>query len=1542
MHYNKYFFICTFLLIIECLPLYAETIIVPGHYETIQNALNHSAPGDTVKVYPGVYKENIIWPHVDGIKLLGSGDVHTVIDGNNNGSVIAFNETIDDFIDQDTIIDGFKIVYGASREGGGIYCKNSHPTLKNLAIVGNSADSLLSGGGGIYCYLSNPILSNVVLINNSSKGNGAGFYASHSNPTLNNVFIMNNSSYDGNGGGIFLSHSLCQLSDTIIQGNSALTYGGGVCLWFSNPDLNKVTISNNRVTDHVGDGGGMYCYLSNPSLNHVTVSKNFSTDDGGGIYALMSGLRLNHSIISENQAKGSGGGMYYQSSHSTFTHVVVNHNSINSQYGHGGGMFFSDAIVKLINLTISGNSAQKTSGGLYTEKNTHLTIVNSIFWNNNPYQITSDDSCGISISYSTIENGIEGIVALNNENINLLDGNIKINPLFNDDTNHDLSLQHDSPCINTGHPDLDNDGINWEYDPNDQDPDASRLDMGAIVFISALLLEIPPETSEDKGKLEKKGKIQLDLISETDTTVHLISSHPSCLSVPHSINIPAGKRSETFDILINDNDTYDDTKTITITAACPQKLSDSQHIIVYDNELTVDILYPSDGSQMTESLDSVMGKAQDQNYHITKVELIVSNNFQEFVFSNQNSNQSSSFLWMFDTSSIELKNDALYDITINAYNDKDHQVSTSITYGMLDSTITCNLSKDTIIAGEHIYVSGQISPKPLKMIFPITILIIDHQNDEIYGDPIFPGPSGKFTSELSCELFDQEGEWRIQTSWEGAENLKPAKSDQQKLHVLKSSSRLTLSSTSRHIKSGESISISGKLSSQTGCESGLKKQPLKLKLTSPDNFKHTKDIYTLDKFGHYNIVYDDVFTQLGKWIVQTEFAGNDAYSPCFSKPIEIQVVESAGYAIIVQGTISNDPDGLRSYNKTTSFVYHELTQRGLFVDNTSEDDDIMYLNYDTSQEEVDKKPTLANIEYAIVEWAYDKIKKKPANLYLTFIDHGLEDKFFIDPEILKADDLSEWINELQRKLKLETNNNAFDQEIIIVLGFCHSGSFIDNLSGKNRIIITSASENESSYKGPKEVDDNGKIIRDGEYFVSEFFKEIAHGQSINDSFKKAVKLTARYTLSPTASPNSPYLDYSLQHPLLDDNGDGQGSNELSDPKGDGQVSKNVFLGVSERTGNAPDDVYIEEVARAIFLGTGQFSTNDIWARVNDNHGFKSMWVEIKRPDYSNETQSSSAQIAMDLKKILYNNYNEDLDIYEWKKINAFDVPGMYQVFYFAEDDTTSNISALKETRVYKAKSGNHIPEPFQLISPINISENAPDSIPTVSTTFILDWEDAIDPDHHRISYTVLLTKPSTNSISTAIIKDDINQSACLIRLSDGIKDLSHYYWKVRAIDEYGAIRESETWEFKTDNNKNPPSGSLNAYVFDEASMQPVNNAEIIIGNMSLMCKSENGYYLDMVPPGEYHVIVSAPGYYQAELFDLEIPFMDILTKHIYLTKISPYDKNKNGDLDIGDVIICLKVLANIEGTSDYDNQKLGLKDIIFIIREAITHTKGLK
>jgi len=57
-----------------------------------------------------------------------------------------------------------------------------------------------------------------------------------------------------------------------------------------------------------------------------------------------------------------------------------------------------------------------------------------------------------------------------------------LDPGFVNYSSGDFTLSSASPCIDTGEMDLDGDGDIWNVDPDDQDPDGTRMDMGVYYF----------------------------------------------------------------------------------------------------------------------------------------------------------------------------------------------------------------------------------------------------------------------------------------------------------------------------------------------------------------------------------------------------------------------------------------------------------------------------------------------------------------------------------------------------------------------------------------------------------------------------------------------------------------------------------------------------------------------------------------------------------------------------------------------------------------------------------------------------------------------------------------------------------------------------------------------------------------------------------------------------------------------------------------------------------------------------------------------------
>ncbi|HPC35627.1 MAG TPA: carboxypeptidase regulatory-like domain-containing protein [Candidatus Marinimicrobia bacterium] len=200
--------------------VFGTTINVPSDKATIQAGIQEAVNGDTVLVAEGIYKENIDFKGkkitVGSLFYSDGNSTHiqnTIIDGQAKGSVVKFSgsET------SSSILIGFTIKNGSADYGGGIYCYNASPTLKNLVIHDNVAKY---SGAGIHCYLSSPTLERVLIYNNKANetgGTGGGICCfNNSNPVLRNVTIAKNTA-KSNGNDI-----ACQYASTITIVNSII------------------------------------------------------------------------------------------------------------------------------------------------------------------------------------------------------------------------------------------------------------------------------------------------------------------------------------------------------------------------------------------------------------------------------------------------------------------------------------------------------------------------------------------------------------------------------------------------------------------------------------------------------------------------------------------------------------------------------------------------------------------------------------------------------------------------------------------------------------------------------------------------------------------------------------------------------------------------------------------------------------------------------------------------------------------------------------------------------------------------------------------------------------------------------------------------------------------------------------------------------------------------------------------------------------------------------------------------------------------------
>lgn len=373
---------------------------------------------------------------------------------------------------------------GEDSSGGGMLLERASPVMADCVVSDNSATTYCvetydAEGGGMHLTDSRVWMTGCELEGNAAYVNcfepgagtalGGGIYSERSELVLSSSRLTWNQAADrynleggtGDGGGAFMYYSSLEAIDCVISDNYSAGTGGGMLMHYSSTFLERCRIERNRAE---GDSGGLELF-GDVALSHCTFHGNVSGEDAGGLSLTSSVPRISHCTFSENTAAESGGGVVISSTENTFSHCSFTGN----RALEGGAVAMWDSSTRLESCVVVGNTATEVGGGLYLWADSGSPHISDsvLAYNTGGNLYSTPDSAYLPVLLYSDLYAQNGMV---NHNLPELDpSNMTVEPGFlsyrSDGLPEDLHLSRSSPLIDRG-------------TPEQQDPDATRMDMG--------------------------------------------------------------------------------------------------------------------------------------------------------------------------------------------------------------------------------------------------------------------------------------------------------------------------------------------------------------------------------------------------------------------------------------------------------------------------------------------------------------------------------------------------------------------------------------------------------------------------------------------------------------------------------------------------------------------------------------------------------------------------------------------------------------------------------------------------------------------------------------------------------------------------------------------------------------------------------------------------------------------------------------------------------------------------------------------------------
>jgi parallel beta-helix repeat protein len=341
-------------------------------YNNIQQAINASSSGTTLRIGAGTYNEAITLR--SGVSLTGAGAGSTVLSGSGSQPVISVT---DSHIGRTTVVEGLSITGGGGQAGAGVLVRNgAAPTLRNLVIHGNSASG--SGGGVAVSHAADPLLDGVIVRNNSAQlGSGLALTRQGRATVRNSRFENNSATGSGSAGAVYVvSASELTMQNSVVRGTSA-NNGGGVAI----SGGSTVQIIGGRIENNSAGnlGGGMLVREATLTVDGTTLAGN-SGVYGGALSISGANVTLTNCTLQGNRAQQAGGAIRLLGN---AQFVVDNcHFVDNRTADHSGGAIFSDQNPLVVRNSIFDGNWATVGAGIHLHISPNAVLEGNTFVNN--------------------------------------------------------------------------------------------------------------------------------------------------------------------------------------------------------------------------------------------------------------------------------------------------------------------------------------------------------------------------------------------------------------------------------------------------------------------------------------------------------------------------------------------------------------------------------------------------------------------------------------------------------------------------------------------------------------------------------------------------------------------------------------------------------------------------------------------------------------------------------------------------------------------------------------------------------------------------------------------------------------------------------------------------------------------------------------------------------------------------------------------------------------------------------------------------------